>query len=244
MSDSKDMTLTEHIQELRQRLLRALIVWLVVTIGATFFVDYVLGWLVKPLGENEVIVLSPTEAPIIYFKVALMMGFMFALPYILYQVYTFVAPGLLAGERAIFLAGVPAALMLAVLGALFTLEVLIPLSLPILMRFLGGVVQPTYSLEQYLSFVTTLVVWMGLLFQTPLVIYMIARLGFIEPAQLTKLRKVIIFLAAVAAAVITPTTDPVTMLLVTGPFVVLYEVGIMLARVAIRQRKRAAARAI
>jgi sec-independent protein translocase protein TatC len=105
------------------------------------------------------------------------------------------------------------------------------------MGFLQEVVTPTYSLEQYLSFVTTLLFWMGLLFQTPLVIYILARVGIVEPKTLKKARKLIVFLAALLAAVITPTTDPVTMLLVMGPFVVLYEVGIVLAHVAMRQKR-------
>jgi sec-independent protein translocase protein TatC len=127
--------------------------------------------------------------------------------------------------------------MLFLLGATFTLTILVPFSIPVLMGFLQEVVTPTYSLEQYLSFVTTLLFWMGLLFQTPLVIYILARVGVVEPKVLKKARKLIIFAAALLAAVITPTTDPVTMLLVMGPFVVLYEVGILLASVALRQKR-------
>jgi sec-independent protein translocase protein TatC len=234
----QSMGLFEHIKELRQRLFRAVISWILATLLASAFAEVIVEWLVQPLEGGSVIVLSPTEAPIIYFKIALATGFGLALPYILFQVYGFVAPGLYPNERSVVLLGIPAVFVFFVLGALFTLQVLIPISMPVLMGFLGEVVEPTYSLENYLSFVTTLVIWMGLLFQTPLVIYIISRFGFVTPDQLKKARRIVWFLAAIFAAVVTPTTDPVTLLLVTGPFITLYELGIILARFAVKQRER------
>ena len=230
-------TLLEHIQELRNRLFRAIIALIIGALAGSLITNPAIRILVRPLKEADVIVLSPTEAPIIYFKVALFLGFVVALPYIAYQIYAFVRPGLYPKEQKIFLLAVPAVFVLFLLGATFTLTILIPFSIPVLMGFLREVVTPTYSLEQYLSFVTTLLFWMGLLFQTPLVIYILARVGIVDPQTLKKARKLIVFLAALLAAVITPTTDPVTMLLVMGPFIVLYEVGIILARVAMRQKR-------
>ncbi len=238
----QSMGLFDHIKELRQRLFRAIIAWIVGIIIASAFTDTLVVWLARPM-ENagvELIVLSPTEAPITYFKIAIAAGFVIGLPYILYQLYAFVAPGLYRNERSVILFGIPAVVVFFVLGSLFTLQVLIPLSLPVLMGFFGEVVRPSYSLENYLSFVTTLVVWMGLLFQTPLVVYVIARLGLLTTKQLSSGRRIVWFIAAVFAAVVTPTTDPVTMLLVTGPFIVLYEIGILLSRVGARQRREAA----
>jgi len=238
----RSMGLFDHIKELRQRLFRAVIAWIVATIVASMVTDPIVAWLVKPLQGSSVIVLSPTEAPIIYFKIALAAGFAVALPFILYQVYGFIAPGLYPNERSIILMGIPAVVVFFILGGAFTMEVLIPTSLPVLMGFLGSVVEPTYSLENYLSFVTTLITWMGLLFQTPLVVYVVARLGVVTPKQLTGARKIVWFVAAIFAAVVTPTTDPVTLLLVTGPFILLYELGILLARAAAKQRQKSQAK--
>jgi len=240
-TEEEALTLLDHIKELRQRLFRAVIAWVVATMAASAFTESIVAWLVAPLQGGNVIVLSPTEAPIIYFKIALAAGFALALPYIMYQVYAFVAPGLYPDERSLLLFGIPAVILFFVLGSLFTLQVLIPISLPVLMGFLGDVVQPTYSLENYLSFVTTLVMWMGLLFQTPLVVYVVARLGGVTSKQLAQARRVVWFVAVIFAAVITPTTDPVTLLLVTGPFIALYELGILLSHVARRQRDAAEA---
>ncbi|HOT90537.1 MAG TPA: twin-arginine translocase subunit TatC [Anaerolineae bacterium] len=233
-----EMTLLDHIQELRQRLFRMVIAIVVATIAASLVVDYVVAWLVKPLGGAIVVALSPTEAPMTYFKIALGLGFGASLPYILYQIYAFVAPGLFAHERKTFLLGLPAVLIFFILGAIFTLQILVPVSMPVLMGFFGTVITPTYSLEKYLGFVTTLVLWMGLLFQTPLVIYVIALLGVVTPQQLRQAWRVVVFVAAIFAAVVTPTTDPITMLLVTGPFIVLYWLGILLASLAAKQRAR------
>lgn len=239
-TNEPSMGLFEHLIELRQRLFRAVVAWIVATIIASVFADTLVGWLVSPLQGSSVIVLSPTEAPIVYFKVALAAGFGMSLPVILYQVYSFVAPGLYPNERTVVLTGIPAALVFFILGGLFTLQILMPISLPVLMGFLGEVVEPTYSLESYLSFVTTLVVWMGIIFQTPLVVYIVSRLGLLTPKQLASGRRVVWFLAVIFAAVVTPTTDPVTLLLVTGPFILLYEIGLILGRVGTRQRERAA----
>lgn len=234
--DELHLTLLEHLGELRWRLLRAAVAVLAGTIAGSFITTPVIKMLVQPLGEGQIVTLSPTEAPLAYFRVALFLGVLLALPYVLYQLYAFAAPGLRSHERALLLVGFPAVLLLFTLGALFTMTVLVPISLPLLMAFLQDVVQPVYSLERYLAFVTTLILWMGLLFQTPLVLYAAARLGLVKPDALRRARKMVIFLAALAAAIITPTTDPITMLLVTGPFVALYEVGLLLARLAARQR--------
>ncbi len=237
-NDERAMGLFEHVRELRERLFRAIIATILAMIVASIFSDTIIAWIVRPLEGSSIIVLSPTEAPVIYFKVSLAIGFVIALPYILYQVYGFIKPGLYPNERKVVLVGIPAVFVFFLLGAVFTLQVLIPLSLPILMGFLGDVVQPTYSLESYLSFVTTLITWMGLLFQTPLVVFVIARIGFVTPKQLSRARRGVWFGAALFAAIVTPTHDPITMLLATGPFLMLYEVGIILARVAAKQRDR------
>jgi len=232
------MTLLDHIKELRRRIFNSVVAIIITTIIASIIVDYILDWLVRPLGGALIVALDPVEAPIVYFKVALAVGFGAALPYIFYQIYKFAAPGLLPNERKTLLIGIPAVSVFFVLGVLFTLQILVPLSMPMLMGFLGSVVTPTYSLERYVNFVTLLAVWMGVLFQTPLVIYAIALMGFVTPQQLSRSRRVVIFLTAIFAAIITPTHDPFTMLLVTGPFIVLYEIGILFSRLAVLQRKR------
>ncbi|MBN1920266.1 MAG: twin-arginine translocase subunit TatC [Anaerolineae bacterium] len=234
----EERPLLEHITELRLRLLRIVVALIVGATISSFFTPRALEILTDPVGDIELLAISPTAPPIIFFKVALLLGLVLTLPYILYQIYAFVAPGLFAHERKFLLLSVPGIVVLFALGIAFTLLVLVPFSIPVLQGFLPNIVTHTYTLQDYLSFVTTLLLWMGLLFQTPLVMYTLARLNIIQPTNLKRLRKLIIFLAAVMAAIITPTTDPFTMLLVTGPFIVLYELGILLASLAMRQRTR------
>ncbi len=235
--DETAMTLFDHIKELRARLLRAAGALLIGAVAGSFLSTQAISILTRPVKDVvQLIVLSPTEAPILYFKIALFLGFVIALPYILYQIYAFLRPGLLPNERRIFHFTLPGFVLLFVLGDVFTLTVLIPLSIPVLMGFLQKIATPTYSLEQYLTFVTTLLLWMGLLFQTPLVMFGLALLGVVNANAFKKARKFVIFGAALLAAIITPTTDPVTMLLVTGPFIILYEIGILLAQLARRPR--------
>jgi sec-independent protein translocase protein TatC len=243
MAQERSMGLFEHIRELRQRLFRSVLAWVVGTVVAMNFVDTLVSWLVQPVrsagaGTVSVIVLSPTEAPVIYFQIAMIAGLAVALPFILYQLYGFMAPGLYPKERSILMIAIPAVLVLFVLGTVFALQFLIPLSLPVLMSFLGDVVQPTYTLENYLKFASTLVLSMGLLFQVPLAVYIIARLGIWTPKQFGEARRFVWFVSAIVAAILTP-PDPTTKLLAMGPFIVLYEVGILLARVAVVQRGRA-----
>ncbi|HNT76323.1 MAG TPA: twin-arginine translocase subunit TatC [Anaerolineae bacterium] len=238
----KEMSLLEHIIELRGRVFRAVVVWLVATVIATIFVEsHIMPWLLRPLGSVagvKIIVLSPAEGAITYFKIALVGGFSVALPYILFEIYGFIAPGLYKAERVTYLLGIPTAIVLFVIGAIFTVEVLLPPSLTALSGIFSKDVESQYSLQYYLSFFTMLVFWMGLIFQTPLVIYVIARLGAVTPQLLAKGRRIVWFLAVVAAAIVTPTPDPITMLLVTAPFIVLYEIGILLSHIGARQRAR------
>ncbi len=119
-TEERTMGLFDHIIELRQRLFYAVGALLVATIICSIFVDTIVGWLVSPLQGSTVIVLSPTEAPIVYFKVALAAGFGVSLPVILYQIYAFAAPGLYKNERTIVVTFIPAAVVFFILGGVFT----------------------------------------------------------------------------------------------------------------------------
>ncbi len=236
-TEAEKLTVLEHLQELRSRLFRALFaLFLGIGIGL-LLTKRVIDFLIRPV-QDHVIVLSPIEGPLKYFEVTLSLGLIIALPFIVYQIYAFARPGLYPQERKVVLFAIPGVVLFFLLGTAFTLLVLIPLSMPMLSGFLGDLVTPTYSLDEYLSFVTTLLLWMGLLFQTPLVLYVLARLGIINPHTLKRARRMVIFLAAVVAAVITPTHDPVTMTLVLVPFVALYELGVLLTGLAMKQRSK------
>ncbi len=226
------MGILEHLEELRRRLLRAVIALLIGAVIGTLLTPMTLEALIAPLGEQAPVALSPTEAPAVFFKVAVVIGVVIAMPVIVYQVFQFVRPGLRPQEIRYVMLGVPAASVSFALGVLFAIKVLIPAAIPFLQGFLSGIVQQLYSIERYIAFVGNILLWAGLVFETPLVMYFLAKLGVVTSEGFAKARRLVIVGAAAGAAIITPTTDPVNMLLVMGPFLLLYEVGILLARLA------------
>jgi sec-independent protein translocase protein TatC len=231
-NDQGEMGLLEHLDEMRQRLIRAVIAVLIGVIAGTFVTPTVLKLLVAPLGDQVPLAISPTEAPAVFFKVAIVIGLVIAMPVIMYQLFQFARPGLEPVERRYVLVGAPAASLSFAAGVVFAATVLLPAALPFLQGFLFGIVEQRYSIERYISFVSNILVWAGLVFETPLVMYFLAKLGVVTPEGFAKARRVVIIGAAAGAAVITPTTDPVNMLLVMVPFMLLYELGILLARLA------------
>jgi sec-independent protein translocase protein TatC len=137
-------------------------------------------------------------------------------------------------ESRYILIGTPVASLSFAAGVIFAARVLIPAALPFLRGFLADFVEQRYSIEHYISFVGNILLAAGLIFETPLVMFFLAKLGVVTPEGFAKARRVVIIGAAAGAAVITPTTDPVNMMLVMIPFMLLYEFGILLARLATR----------
>ena len=170
-------------------------------------------------------------------KVAVVIGVVLAMPVIMYQVFQYAAPGLMPHERRYILIGAPAASLSFATGAVFAAAVLLPGAIRFLRGFLNELVEHKYSIEFYMSFVSNIVIWAGLVFETPLVMYFLAKLGVVTPEGFAKARRLVVIGAAAGAAIITPTTDPVNMLLVMVPFMLLYEFGILLARLAQPRRQ-------
>jgi sec-independent protein translocase protein TatC len=148
-------------------------------------------------------------------------------------------PGLTKTERKSLRVIVPGAAILFATGVAFASFVMLPFTIKYLQNFLADIIQPTYSIDYYISFVTTLMFWVGIIFETPLIIAFLARVGIVSPQMLTSNRKYAIVLIAVLAAVITPTPDPVNMALVMAPLLVLFEAGIILAKILYRPRNAA-----
>ena len=235
-NDLDRMTIIDHLGELRDRLIKAVLALLVGTVLSLAFTPRFLEFLILPLGGNQPISLKPTETVIIYFKVALICGAVLAMPVIVYQFIRFLLPGLTDTERKYLRVVIPGAAFLFALGVVFASFVMLPLSLDFLQGFLSYIILPTYSIDNYISFVTSMMFWVGIMFETPLIIAFLARVGIVSPQMLTSNRKYAIVLLAVLAAVITPTPDPFNMAVVMVPLLVLFEVGIILARIFYRPR--------
>jgi len=232
------MTLVEHLLELRTRLIRATIALVITTAVSVAFTSKLLEILVKPMSGRHPVALHPTETIIVYFKVALISGLVLAMPVIIYELLMFVLPGLTPKERRMVKIVVPSASVLFLIGVLFAAFVMLPFAIKYLEGFLASTITPTYSIDKYISFVTTVMFWMGVVFETPLIIAFLAWMGVISPKQLSKGRRYAIVLIAIIAAVITPTPDPVNMTIVMVPLLLLYEIGVILARITYREKHK------
>jgi sec-independent protein translocase protein TatC len=236
VSSEPQMTIMEHLEELRSRLMKSIIAVVITTALSFAFTESIMRILIEPAGIKPVF-LRPTEMFITYFKVALLAGIMLAMPMLIYQFVQYIWPGLQGGERKYVRVIVPAATLSFVIGVLFTYFIILPFSLRYLVSFGGNLVEAKWAIGEYISFVTTLLFWSGVIFETPLIMFFLARLGVITPQFLSKNRKFAIIIIAVLAAVITPTPDPFNMGLVMLPLLVMYEVGILLSKIAYRERK-------
>ena len=235
------MTLREHLDELRRRLIIAAVFVALATIAAFVFRDPILAFLLEPgFGQRDEkpIATEVLEVEGVTFKVTLMAGFAAALPVVLYQAVRFVSPGLTGRERAYLVILIPGVLLAFAAGAAFAYYVLLPPALAFLFEFGSANVDPEIRVASYVNVVTSLMFWMGVMFQLPIAMFLLARLGVVSPQWLGRFRRYAVVLAFVAAAIITPTFDPVNQTLVAVPIVVLYEVGILLARLGSRMRRR------
>lgn len=226
------MPLMEHLKELRGRLIRATIALVITTAISFVFAKQVFVILLAPVGEGTIQALKPTESLGNYMKVALLCGVILAMPLLVYQIGSFIAPGLTKNERRYMFVLVPGATLCFVTGVAFAYFIMLPAAIPFLQGFMSDIVEQNWAIGEYLSFVTSLLFWIGVAFELPLFVYFLAKLGIIDAETLSKNRKYAMIAIAVLAAVITPTVDPLNMALVMGPLLVLYEVGVLLAKIA------------
>jgi sec-independent protein translocase protein TatC len=225
-----------HLDALRKHLLRAVTFFFITTIGSFFFAPRVIDLLAKPVGGIQGLTAIDVTEPIgVFMRVALLMGFALALPYIVFELWLFVAPGLSSRARMIGLLAMPAVLFFFLLGAGFAYFVMMPVALPFLMTFLdmGTQIRPA----SYIAFVTGLLFWIGISFEFPLVIYILASIGLVKPKQLRDHWRIAVVVIAILAAVVTPTVDPINMSLVMGPLILLYFFSIGLAKIAYKRRQ-------
>lgn len=230
------MTLIDHFAELRVRLFVAIGAW-VVGAGAAFYFRFdLLHWLRAPLPEGVQLqatgVLEPFTVAV---QIAAFFGLVLASPVIIGQVWGFIAPGLYPEERRWAVPFVLLSALAFVLGIVFAYYVILPFALPIIVGFLQGEVLVLPRIGDYISKVLLYMAIFGLIFEMPVLSFLLARLGLVQAAQLQQVRRYAVVVACVAAAVITPTADPVNFALVAVPLVLLYEVSIVVVRVSQRR---------
>ncbi len=235
-------SLWDHVETLRMHLLR-IVIALALGVGISFyFAVPLMGYLAEPVGGLEKLqAIEVTEEVGVFMRVALTSGIAIMLPYIAFELWLFAAPGLRPRERKMGLAGIPLATLLFLSGMAFTYFVLMPPALLFLGNFTS--ISQFWTAREYFKFVTGLMLWIGLFFEFPLVIYILTSIGFVKPRLLLNQWRLAVVIIAVIAAAITPTVDPVNMGLVMIPMTLLYFISIGLSFIAYAGRRRRQAKA-
>ncbi|MCS7177714.1 MAG: twin-arginine translocase subunit TatC [Anaerolineae bacterium] len=223
-----------HVEELRRRLLWALAALAVGVVISALFTHQVLTWIARPVGGLENLeAIEVTENLGVFMRVALLGGAILAMPFIVYQVWQFVTPGLSPLERRYVYILAPVATLLFLAGAAFAYFVMLPAAIPALLSVAPIPTRPRPA--DYVSFVTNLMFWVGVSFEMPLLVFFLAKVRLVSPRALLRNWRLAVFLIALLAALVTPTGDPINMALVMIPLVLLYGLSILLAYLAYRK---------
>src|SRR5438552_12287388 len=235
--DDAKMSFMEHLGELRVRIVRALIALLVGTVIVLPFSQYIVDWLAWRVTKLSytLVFTSPAEALWVQMKVGLIVGVFLAAPAILWQVWAFVAPGLHAQEKKYALPFVIIGSLLFVGGGAFSLFVVTPYAIQFLLSYARPGLQPMITLQNHVDFLLKFTLAFGAVFELPLALTILARVGVVNAKMLARNRKYAILGAFIAGAVLTPTPDSFNQTLMAGPLIILYAVGIICARVFGRQ---------
>ncbi|MBI1953591.1 MAG: twin-arginine translocase subunit TatC [Candidatus Omnitrophica bacterium] len=222
-----------HLEELRRRLLRSL-GWVALGVAVAWVKsEALLSWLIEPVGK--VVYLSPTEPFLLQLKVALWAGGVLACPFLAWEAWGFLSPGLLARERRWMAFLIPAGFGLFLLGGWLSFRFLVPVALGFLLRFGVESLTPMISAGHYFGFVIGLALAGGIMFQTPVVVLVLTQMGLVTPRTLLAQWRVAVVVILVASAVLTPTPDMASQLILSLPMTGLYFLSVALSYVTCRK---------
>ena len=233
--------MTEHLEELRQRLIVSSIAFILGLIASAIPLPpswsknltwIVIDLVVDVIGQEHIQALSPGEVFFTYFQVAMLIALALAMPVILYEIMAFVLPALYPHERKYLYMAIPGVSFSFVCGISFGYFLVVPAALGFLINFGGDTIAQRWGLQSTVDTITTLLFWMGLSFEMPLVIFFLCKLRVLNVQRLRSLRKYVFVLAFIIGAIITPTPDPFNQTLVSVPLYMLFEIGLLLARLA------------
>ncbi|KXG42568.1 twin-arginine translocase subunit TatC [Tepidibacillus infernus] len=241
VDQDKSMTLVSHLEELRKRIIWIILFFVVALVVGFMLTDPVIRYFTDELKAKGVTfnVFRLSDALRVYMQFAFAIGITLSLPFALYQIWRFVAPGLTKRERKATIWFIPFAFILFLLGVSFAYFILFPMVVTFLSNISKqlGVVE-VYGIAQYFSFMLNIVIPFGIVFELPVVVVFLTRLGIITPKLLIKIRKLAYFVLIIVAVTITP-PEPMSDILVSVPLILLYEISIMLSKVASKKRQQA-----
>lgn len=233
----KPLKLVDHLNELRQRIIYSLISVLIASIGAYLFIDKILEFIIA-IGEIESLVfISPTEAFFVIVKLSLLAGIIAAMPFILYQAWKYVGVALKKHEKKYLIFFGPGSYLLFLCGAAFAFRVVLPFGLKFLLSFSRQYVTPLITLNAYVSFLGKMITAFGLMFELPLVVLLLSKMGIVTPKTLKRGRKHALIIIFILAAILTP-PDWVSQIMLAIPILLLYEASIWICVAVTKKREK------
>ncbi len=231
----REMTFLEHLEELRWRIIYALIGLVVGTIVCWVFVDFlVVDVLLKPAKDNGLLLqnLKPFGQLFLYFQVALVGGVILSLPNIFYQLWKFITPALRKRERKYILLIVFYSTISFLIGIAFAYFVMIPLAFKFIKQFGTELIKNEFAVDEYVSIIVSVILAAGCVFELPMISFFLTKLGILTPSFMKKYRRHAIIIIMVLAAFLTPGTDPVSQVVLAVPLVALYEISILISKLS------------
>jgi sec-independent protein translocase protein TatC len=230
-------TVIEHLEELRKRLIICVASLAVTTVIGLMFVDLLRNFLIRPAGDIELIFISPPEALMADFRLALLAGVALALPVLVYQLIAYLLPALEKNEKKLIIPGVFAVMLFFAAGVSFSYFIVFPFTVRFFLTFATDSIQPMFTVSNYLSFAMNFIFAFGVVFQMPLLFFVLGALNIVTPAFLRKSRKYALLIITIVSAILTP-PDVVSQIMMAIPLMGLYEIGILM--VVFSQRKKQA----
>ena len=229
MPEESVMTLVDHLSELRDRLVKCIVVIAIGTAIGFYFAPVVRNFLLEPLPNGQAQVLGPGDGFAIQLRIAVVIGIIIAMPVLLYQVWAFIAPGLTAAERRTVRPWIPLALVFFAIGVALARFVL-PYAVNFLLSFTDDKLVANIAAGPYFDFVTTMFLAFGLVMEFPILMFGLSRVGILTSERLSAYRRYVILGIAVIAAVITPGTDIVSPVVLGLTMYVLFEVTVQVIK--------------
>lgn len=226
--DDGSMSLTAHLTELRSRLIKCLIAVALGSAVGYYFIDEIMHYLTLPAGK--LYYLQPSEAFFTYLKVAVVVGFLLALPVVFYQIWRFFLPALTRTERLVLGIIVPTSVVLFFVGIAFSFFLVLPAALRFFMGFGSSELEALFSVDKYFDFTIMFIMPFGFVFELPLIITIMGKMGIISSTFLGRHFRMVIFLSFILGAIITPTPDIFTQSMIAMPMFLLYGVGYLIVR--------------
>jgi sec-independent protein translocase protein TatC len=230
-----EMTFLEHLEELRWRLIYSLIGVGAGTIICWIFIDFIIDKiLLTPARHSGVSLqnLKPFGQLMLYFEVAMVGGVILSLPNLFFQLWKFISPALRKKERRYISAIVAFSTLCFLIGITFAYFVMLPMSLKFAAQFGSSEIKNVFAIDEYMSIIISIMLGSGLVFELPMISFFLTKIGILTPAFMRKYRRHAIVIIFIAAAFLTPGTDPVSQLILAAPLVLLYEISILISKLA------------